>query len=108
MKAKRDGSRLVIEIDDEERQELLQASVDRDDWTSDNFMADFLEPLTTSSELKWVCPEWTGDLTDAPMLGFFDISEDRLTVLERWAYMDYQIRSPLEDLLRHGRCVFTS
>lgn len=103
---------------------------------SDEALIEFLEPLICNSELKWVSPADTGGLTDAPMLGIYGeemtIEEieaaaksepgiygsllcghwngkDRhQPILERWAFMDYQVRSVLEDLRDKGECVFVS
>jgi hypothetical protein len=65
---------------------------------------DFLEPLVCNSELDWIDPTETGDLTEAPMLG---IRDEEGKVIERWAYMDYQVRSFLSDLADNGYAVFT-
>jgi len=93
--------RLVITVDDGERAELSAL----DDIQSDVAMWDFLEPLVCNSDLDWISPAETGDLTDAPMLGRRNESGE---VMERWAFMDYQVRSPLEDFLSSGRAVFVA
>jgi hypothetical protein len=36
------------------------------------------------------------------------IRGDQDEVLARWAFMDYQVRSFLDDLVEHGRAVFVS
>ena len=82
-------------------------------------------------DLAWIDPADTGDLTSAPMLGILgeegvkDItvflenygyvqsgSDGHNTfvqpILERWAFMDYQVRSVLGDLRDYGRAVFIS
>ncbi len=64
-----------------------------------------LESLIANSELDWIQPEECGDLTDAPILGFRD--KDGKTTDARWGYMDYQIRSFIEDLIETGQAVFT-
>lgn len=94
-----DRSRLIIEVDSEERKQLAEM----EDLQSDNAMHEFLEPLTCNSELDWVRPEETGDLTDAPLLG---IRSENMMIAERWGYEPYQLRSPLVDLRDNGRVVF--
>lgn len=118
---------LIIEIDEDEQNELKEMSVE-EDFSSDDKMHDFLEPLIANSELQWIDPAVTGDLTDAPMIGI--LGEDEFSkeenkpgsgyvstgatseefakapVLYRWAYMDYQLRSPLQDLLESRKVVF--
>ena len=72
---------------------------------SDRAMYDWFEALVCNSELEWINPADTGDLTDAPMLGIWQ--DDRMSV-ERWAFMDYQVRSVLADLRDKGEVVFIS
>ena len=38
---------------------------------------------------------------------FHDNETETYAVLERWAFMDYQVRSALEDLRDRGEAVFT-
>ena len=71
-------------------------------------MADILEPITCNSELEWTSSEHTGDLTDAPMLGILQHGDGDPVIVERWAFMDYQVRSVLEDLRDKGEAVFIS
>ena len=101
-----DRKRLTITVDDQERQHLRELEqIERD-----HAMTGFLEPLTCNSDLEWINPADTGDLTDAPMLGirFFNNETRKETVLERWAFMDYQVRSVLEDLRDKGEAIFTN
>lgn len=88
-------------------------------------MIEFLEPLTCNSELEWIPEGTTGDLTSAPMLGLLGEPEWReqhtdgdgtvligvdsrsrrvnvTPVLERWAWMDYAVRSLLVELRDTG------
>lgn len=87
---------------------------------------DAFEQLICNSGLEWIAPEVCGDLTDAPILGLFGSCEPRdnpgrdgfvlagrwdgivwgAPVVERWAYLGYMVRSPLEDLRDTGRAVF--
>jgi hypothetical protein len=64
-----------------------------------------LEELIANSELEWTSSDETGDLTDAPMLC---IRDENAKIIQRWAYMDYQVKSFLEDLLETGKAVFVS
>lgn len=97
---------LTVTFDDADRQALreLPPEGERGNIQTDIAMIDALEPLTCNSELEWVDPSETGDLTSAPMLG---IRNELGSVSERWAFLDYQLRSPLVDLLETGKAVFT-
>lgn len=94
---------------------------------SDAAMLEYFDPLICNSELEWIDPADTGDLTSAPMLGILgEVKSDELEclersfgvihtgtnqfqpILERFAFMDYQVRSVLEDLRDTGKAVFTS
>jgi len=97
-----DRSKLIIEIDDEERADIIN---NYKDLHSDSSLADFFEPLICNSELNWTSGNETGDLTDAPMLGILDEKGD---FSERWAFMDYQIVSVLETLVNNKKVVFIS
>lgn len=106
---------------------------DPDYFQSDTALFEALEPLLANSELDWVAPEITGDLTSAPILGVMGepvpsndgppnhppaygwtqtahgLPWDEWTpILMRWGYADYQIRSPLQDLLEYGKVTFAS
>lgn len=90
--------------------------------------ADALEHLIGNSELQWIDPSDTGDLTDAPTLGILgeESLEDKpgpygsiyrgddgdgsifAPIIERWAFMDYAVRSFLTDLATTGKAVFTN
>ena len=94
--------RLVIECDD--RAFLREIADERgDSFDSDETMYDLFERIVANSELEWIDPADTGDLTSAPMLGITDENE---RVWKRWAFMDYQITSPQRQLLDTGRCVW--
>ena len=97
------GKKLILTVDAEERQELQEQKESNEDFDSDDFMIDFLEPLTCNSDLDWISPEETGDLTDAPMLGIRD-EEDN--VVDRWAFMSYETRSVQQTLLTFGTATF--
>lgn len=120
-----DRKRLTITVDESEREQLRNWAEERAGFSDENFQSDaamqnFLEPIVCNSELQWINPADTGDLTDAPMLGIvegqdresYNDTQDRESytpqVIERWAYMNYQVRSPLEDLRDTGECVFVA
>jgi len=121
-----DRKTLTIYVDDQERADLRELG---EAIQTDANMHDFLEPLTCNSELQWTDPAWIGDLTSAPMLGILGgyrpVTSGGLCpsgpyghkpagpgrfqpILERWAFMDYQMRSVLEDLREKGESVFIS
>jgi len=115
--------------DNEELREMLDE--DPDALRTDQTMCEFLEDLLANSDLQWINPEDTGDLTDAPILGIVggEMPEDEARkagpygavycgqwdnadwyqpILNRWGFMDYAVKSPLDDLLNNGRTVFVS
>jgi len=75
---------------------------------------EFFESFLCNSDLDWVPPEITGDLTDAPILGIYEYDPElnsgdgEYYLVERWAFMDYQVKSVLEELLENGRIIFIS
>ncbi len=123
-------------IADEQDRKLLREGWDNPgetDLDSDKALHEFFEGPLANSEFQWVQPEWCGDLTDAPILGLLgdDVGESEVKtfpanyhgwreigfngrekvfqpVLERWAFLDYQVRSPLADLLENGKVIFTN
>jgi len=105
--------RLVITVDAEERAELQEMKDENDadkPFISDAAMYDFLEPLTCNSDLDWISPDETGDMTSAPMLGIRDYQDENCIeeskIISRWAFMDYQVVSVLEVLLHDGEAIF--
>ena len=130
----KDRKRLTITVDDDERNELRDLGPFK--IGSDHSLHDFLDPLTCNSELEWINPADTGDLTDAPMLGIYgepgtieqieqaaksepgiygstvyghyNGKDWHMPILQRWAFMDYQVRSVLEDLRDNGEAVFVN
>ncbi len=132
-----DRRSLTIRADDEARAELrsLKAETcDADDcgeWGTDRMMEDIFEQLICNSELEWIRPETCYDLTDAPILGILGTEEEAAQctpaqweayranrngsgiqydrpVIERWGYLSYAMRSPLDDLLDRGEAGFTA
>ena len=98
-----DRTRLTLTVDPAERDLLceLGEAIHRD-----VTMHEFFEHLVCNSELEWITPEWTGDLTDAPMLGICEWRDGgEHEVIERWAWMSYAVRSLLEELRDKGVAV---
>lgn len=104
---------------------------DPDAFGSDAMMHEVFEQLTCNSELEWIRPETCYDLTEAPILGILGTEEDAAKVpvwqwdaynanrngsgiqydrpvMERFGYLSYALRSPLDDLLNKGEAVFTA
>ncbi len=126
-----EDTRLIITADAEDQAELQRMRDEEEFFQSDAAMHHVFDHLIANSELTWINPKDTGDLTDAPILGvlgeegikqhtvFLDnyglveTGTDRFwtmvqPILKRWAFMDYQLRSPLEDLADKGEAVFVS
>lgn len=129
-KISKDRRTLTIFTQGSERRELKRLG---DEIQQDATMFAFLEPLVCNSELEWIPEGVTGDLTSAPMLGILGDEMPIETIreqvksrfgtipcgfdghfhlyqpiLERWAYLAYQLRSPLVDLRDTGNAVFTN
>lgn len=119
---------LLLQADEQARSLLAFMKEHDRSWGSCSMETDVLGPLISNSSLSWIRPEDTGDLTDAPMLGFLG-SDDEITgtkvgphgavlvghwdgsnkyvpIIQRWAFMDYQIKSFLDDLLEKGEARF--
>lgn len=121
-------AQLTIIVDSDERMQLQEMKLElQDEFQSDKALYFFLEPLVANSELMWINPDDTGDLTEAPMLGILGEESDKNSgphgavcvghwdgknwyrpILQRWAFVDYEIRSPLNDLLAIGWANFLS
>jgi hypothetical protein len=108
------GRNLIITASREERAQLL-ADFSSPDAQAGADLYDVFEPLIANSELEWIDPSETGDLTSAPMLGIREgdsrdsvVRGEQYRILQRWAYMDYQVRSPVQDLIERGQAVFVS
>lgn len=92
---------LTLTVTDAERAELKEMS---NEYSSTSAMEyDVLDSMLCNSMLTWVDPAETGDLTSAPMLG---LRNEKGEVMARWAFMDYQIRSFVDDLIDKGKAVF--
>ncbi len=77
---------------------------------SDAAMFDAFERTLCNGDLCWIRPEECGDLTDGPILGIYadDSTLTQPIVAERWGFMDYAVRSPLQDLRDTGAAVFSA
>ena len=125
--------KLVITADEEERKLLRQQrEEDPDLFVSDAAMYDAFDTLIANSELWWLDSSDTGDLTSAPILGILSPEQPGGNgkygkvmagrwrddggimqtwyqgIEQRWGFMNYQVRSPLEDLADTGLAVFVS
>lgn len=117
---------LTIYVDEHEQSELLELRRDDPDYfKSDDAMYDFFESFIINSDLVWVFPDDTDDLTEAPMLGelgsettnpgglfgdlfagWDDKTKFYIPIVNRWAFMDYAVRSVLDDLAENGHVFF--
>ena len=116
---------------------LVAENADDPDWIhrDDNMHEWFsgnTHSLLNNSELSWTSSDYTGDLTSAPMIcilgddmplpdglekwdllqgthlaGHWDDTTWVQPILERWCFMDYMVRSVLQDLMEHDEAVFT-
>lgn len=93
----------LLTCDYETTMELQEMRENDSDWGSSKMEAEVLESLLANSEWDWINPSETGDLTDAPMIGIRDEKEN---VIEHYAYMQYQLRSFLDDLADYGNARF--
>lgn len=117
--------KLTISLEDGELLELSELVLE--DGDNDDTMNEWFEDMIANSELEWIDPNDTGDLTDAPMLGItgddqiskegpygsFEVGywEDKAwyrPILQRFAYMDYQVISVLSQLLLNKTVTFSS
>ncbi len=97
---------LILSVDAETQAALhnLRAELNTDGsdaFSSDNNLHEIFEWLTCNSEIEFVYPEETGDLTSAPLLG---IRDEHGNIANRWGFMDYQLLSPQDELADFGRC----
>jgi hypothetical protein len=124
----KDGAVLRIIADERERFALKEFGAHSGNEFSAISEAEALEKLIANSELEWIDPAETGDLTSAPMLGIWGSEEENsreksgpfgavhvggdaggawyAPIVARWAYMNYQVRSFLDDLIEKGHADF--
>lgn len=122
-----DRSRLSIIASDAERAELMDTRDESRKWGTTALECEVMESLLANSELQWINPADTGDLTDAPMLGILGDEQREESgpygcvqcghdehgpwfqpILERWAFMDYCLRTFLDDLVDGGVAIFSN
>lgn len=99
-----------------------------EEWGTTSMEVEVLDHMTSDSELQWISPVDTGDMTAAPILGVWgetvagknskepcygyvpcghwDEKDWFLPILHRWAFMSYALRSFLDDLESDGRADF--
>lgn len=135
MKYTYDATSLTLFADEEDKA-MIRECVAEEPSRGVRAECEVMEGLLANSALSWINPEDTGDLTEAPMLGieggdeyafhsdppegclwrrYIGRWEDMDGVLRdwwspimaRWAFMDYQVRSFLDDLLETGEARFT-
>ncbi len=123
----RNEERLVLSIEGSESELEEVTEHYGDDWEADEAAWDLLEDLFKETDLSWLDASDTGDLTDAPLIGsygdprtekggpfgcsdvgFWDGSRWYSPIIERWGYMDYQVRSTMRDLKENGKVIFVS
>jgi hypothetical protein len=100
-------------------------------FNSDDFLYDLLMPMFTDDSFTWLPEGTTGDMTSAPIIGVLgdempgpptdkaecsglyhcgrwevdgELREIYQPVLSRWAFMDYALSSPQQELAETGRC----
>lgn len=122
-----DRSTLTLHADETTRLELQDIYNESDDWGSCTMELEVCEHLTNNSELQWINPADTGDLTDAPTLGITGEEQREQSgpygstlsghdekgpyyypIEERWSFQPYQVRSFIDDLLEKGHAIFTN
>lgn len=95
---------LEITVDASERRTLRKRRrTDSDAFGTDETMLELFGSWIANSEFQWCQPEDIGALTAAPILCTYD---GRDHIADAWGFMDYQLRSPQDDLLDTGRCEF--
>jgi hypothetical protein len=133
MNHRTEQGKLVITVTPEEQAKLSER-LSEPGFDSDQTMHEVLEALVTNDAFEWIDPSVTGDLTSAPMLAILgdeqpgpDDTDEALgsglvpvgrwdirgklrsmyqPVMERYAFMSYQVTSPQRELAESGRCVF--
>jgi hypothetical protein len=125
-----DKEALTLTADEEAREDIREL-IESESHCGWRWMeVETLDWLTSNSELQWVSAVDTGDMTDAPMLGIVGGENEETRenkgpfgavyvggdekgpiyapILERWGFMDYAVRSFLEDLISEGKAVFVN
>lgn len=127
----KDRKTLTITCSPETREELGRLFEENSGFSSED-EGDQLDGLIGNSDLQWIDPSDTGDLTDAPLLGitggtvseeerkehppcigwisagFWNDQKHYFPIFERWGYSRYETRSFLQDLMETGKTEFTN
>lgn len=109
MKYTYDETTLTIEADESERAALREVATDLPDhYGTHGHEVEFMEGLICNSELDWINPADTGDLTDAPMLGilgaeFSESSRDGVVIenLYGWHHVGRWKNEETDELENH-------
>ena len=137
MKYRIEDNRLVITVTPKEQEGLRTLRHNYpDEFGTDAAMQVVLAMFTHHECYFWVDPSDTGDLTSAPILALFGEEEvgpapdeakgkglflvghfpaepgqpveyHYYPITHRWAFMDYQVTTPQEQLLERGEATFT-
>ena len=103
MKFEKTKTELVIILETDAEKQSLQDFQDSGEIQTDNVLYDYFENFISNSEYEWGSAEEIGALTSAPIL----VSRDRNdNVIEAYGFMDYCLRSPLQELLEYGKVKF--
>ena len=129
----REDGCLVLRVDSRDQRELRRIRDEKDDeygpWGSVALEAEAMEQLVCNSELDWVNPsDITGNMTEAPTqldcieempagskfptnfglhwVGHWNTLGRYQPILARWRYMNYAVRSFLDDLADTGESVW--
>jgi hypothetical protein len=94
----------ILKVDAETQAALQRIREEEtEEWGTIKMETEVMESTFCNSEWDWVCPQETGDMTDAPMFGIREESVSDLgSVIERYAFMSYALRSFLDDLADTG------
>jgi hypothetical protein len=109
IKAKTDGDFLILTLIDSKDEESGVRAIGKtkehypiDEFVSDRVMYEFFEGFIANTEWEWIDAEEIGALTSAPILG---IRDEKGHVLEAYGYMEYVMKSILEDFFNEGLAV---
>lgn len=94
---------LILTVDTSEQEEIKILLAEEGPTIKAEHQA--LEGLIDNSDLSWIGPEEIGALTSAPILGLRDENGEPTAA---WGFMNYAVRSFLEDLVKTGQAIFIS
>lgn len=110
-------------------QRALNTLKHNDDFGTDRLLREVLEPLICNSEYEFIQPEEIEALTSSPCLGvlgeerplrdgetpgrggnrlagYWNGTQRVQDITKAWAFMDYAVRNPLQDLLDKREVIF--